>query len=86
MSKDPVIDLEKLGSGLQNNANVRRIYTALEANDDGSWDVVTVIETDLDLDPDAPGHRPDACDRLVQDIETGLRAGQIWGRVKIESL
>ena len=86
MEKSKVVDLEQMGTGLQSNGAVQRIYTALDPNDDGTWDVVTIVETTLDLDPDSAEHRPDAYDRLVQDIESGLRSGQLWGRVKIKSV
>lgn len=75
--------LHQIGTHLQNNQNVSRIYTSLEPNGDESWDVVTVIETNLVLDPERPEHSPNACDRLVQDIEFDMRAGHLAGRVKV---
>jgi hypothetical protein len=70
-----------LGGSLQNNANVRKIYTSVLPNGDGSWDLVTVVETTLVLDPSRVGYRADLCDRLIEDAETDMREGRLVGRV-----
>ena len=84
MNKPQAVDFETHGTNLQNNADVRRIYTSLQADDDGGWDVVTIIEAELELDPEEPGYRADACDRLIRDIEADMRAGMLSGSVKIK--
>jgi len=70
-------------AGLQGNASVERIFTALQPNADGSWDVVTVVETSLVLDAARPGYNQAACDKLVEDVEADLRARKIFGRVTL---
>jgi hypothetical protein len=70
-----------LGGSLQNNPNVRKIYTSVQPNGDGSWDLVTVVETTLVLDPAATRYRTDLCDRLIEDAEADMRAGRLVGRV-----
>jgi hypothetical protein len=73
--------LPELGTALQRNTHVRKIYTALEPTADGSWEVVTVVETALALDARDPDYHAEACERLVQDVETDARAGMLVGRV-----
>jgi hypothetical protein len=70
-----------LGGSLQNNANVRKIYTSVLPNGDGSWDLVTVVETTLVLDPSRAGYRANLCDRLIEDAEADMREGRLVGRV-----
>ena len=69
------------GGSLQNNANVRKIYTSVLPNGDGSWDLVTVVETTLVLDPSRAGYRANLCDRLIEDAESDMREGRLVGRV-----
>ena len=78
--RDPIRALRPGGS-LQNNANVRKIYTSVLPNGDGSWDLVTVVETTLVLDPSHRGYRAELCDRLIEDAETDMREGRLVGRV-----
>jgi hypothetical protein len=73
------------GGALQNNASVRRIYTSVQPNSDGSWDLVTVVETTLVLDPGDRRYRAELCDRLIEDAEADLRAGYLAGRVTFRS-
>lgn len=70
-----------LGSSLQNNSNVRKIYTSVLPNSDGSWDLVTVVETTLVLDPNRTGYKAALCDGLIEDAETDMREGRLVGRV-----
>jgi len=72
------------GSHVQNSIHVTRIYTSLEPAEDDAWEVVTVVETNLPLDPEAPGYSQQACDRLLSDVERDLRGGALTGRVKIK--
>ena len=74
-----------LGGSLQNNPNVRRIYTSVQSNGDGSWDLVTIVETTLVLDPDRPGYKSQLCDRLIEDAEADMREGRLVGRVTFRS-
>ena len=74
-----------LGGSLQNNPHVRKIYTSVQPNGDGSWDLVTVVETALVLDPAAPRYRADWCDGLIEDAEADMRAGRLAGRVTFRS-
>ncbi|HUI19376.1 MAG TPA: hypothetical protein VL244_17040 [Alphaproteobacteria bacterium] len=70
-------------TGLRGNGSVKRIFTALQPNADGSWDVVTVVETSLVLDAARAGYDQEACDKLVEDVESDLRARRIFGRVTL---
>ena len=70
-------------TGLRGNASVKRIFTALQPNADGSWDVVTVVETSLVLDAARVGYDQAACDKLVEDVEGDLRKRKIFGRVTL---
>jgi len=73
-------------SGLRGNPSVKRIFTALQPNADGSWDMVTVVETSLVLDAARPGYDQDACDKLVEDVEGDLRERRIFGRVTLRGV
>lgn len=81
----PKVDLAKaaipVGGSLQQNPNVRRIYTSVQPNPDGSWDLVTVVETTLVLDPAKTRYQARLCDRLIEDAEADMRAGKLVGRV-----
>ena len=81
--KKPVLNITVEQSGLRGNRSVKRIFTALQPNADGSWDVVTVVETSLVLDAARPGYDQEACDALVEDVEADLRARRIFGRVTL---
>jgi hypothetical protein len=70
-----------LGGSLQNNPSVRKIYTSVLPNGDGSWDLATVVETTLVLDPSRPGYKASLCDGLIEDAETDMREGRLVGRV-----
>jgi hypothetical protein len=70
-----------LGGSLQNNRHVRKIYTSVQPNGDGSWDLVTIVETTLVLDPNRAGYRAELCDSLVEDAETDMREKRLVGRV-----
>jgi hypothetical protein len=70
-----------LGGSLQRNPHVRKIYTSVQPNGDGSWDLVTIVETTLVLDPAASGHKPELCDSLIEDAEADMREGRLVGRV-----
>jgi hypothetical protein len=78
---DPVRSSIPVGGSLQNNPNVRRIYTSVQPNGDGSWDLVTVVETTLVLDPAKTRYQARLCDRLIEDAEADMRAGKLVGRV-----
>lgn len=78
---DPARSEIALGGTLQNNPNVRRIYTSVQPNGDGSWDLVTVVETTLVLDPAKSRYQARLCDRLIEDAEADMRAGRLVGRV-----
>jgi hypothetical protein len=70
-----------LGGSLQRNPHVRKIYTSVQPNGDGSWDLVTIVETTLILDPSRPGYRAAYCESLVEDAEADMREGRLVGRV-----
>ena len=70
-----------LGGSLQNNPHVRKIYTSVQPNGDGSWDLVTIVETTLVLDPSRPGYRAGYCDSLIEGAEEDMREGRLVGRV-----
>jgi hypothetical protein len=70
-----------LGGSLQRNPHVRKIYTSVQPNGDGSWDLVTVVETTLVLDPSRAGYKAGFCDSLIEDAEADMREGRLAGRV-----
>jgi hypothetical protein len=77
---DPTQTLS-LGGSLQRNPYVRKIYTSVQPNGDGSWDLVTIVETTLVLDPSRAGYKAELCDSLVEDAEADMREGRLVGRV-----
>jgi len=70
-----------LGGSLQRNPHVRKIYTSVQPNGDGSWDLVTIVETTLVLDPSRPGYKAVHCESVIEDAEADMRDGRLVGRV-----
>jgi hypothetical protein len=71
---------------LRHNHHVRRIYSALEATGEGSWDLVTVVETDLMLDATQSDYRQADVEDLIQDGEADLRNGIFVGCLTFRSV
>jgi hypothetical protein len=82
---DPA-DALTLGGSLQRNPYVRKIYTSVQPNGDGSWDLVTIVETTLVLDPSRQGYRAAHCESVIEDAEADMREGRLAGRVTFRGI